>query len=284
MNGYVITGVSSGIGYGVAQALIEQGAHVFGSVRKDIDAQRLQDEWGERYTPLLFDVTDADAVRAGAALVAERVGDRGVAGLVNNAGISVPGPVLHLPLDDVRQQFEVNFFGVIAVTQAFLPLLGACRPCPHAPGRIVNISSVSGRVAYPFLSSYAASKHALEAWSDSLRRELMLYGIDVGVIEPGSVQTPIWDKADAHDTAHLRESDYYQILVNLQKETVARGRNALPVGVVVDAVLHALTASRPKTRYALPSRRISGWWLPRFAPTRWFDRQVAKRLGLLPPA
>ena len=277
----VITGVSTGIGYAAAAELVRRGQRVFGSVRRMEDAKRLQAKLGDGLVPLVFDVTDAAGVKAAARTVHDVVGTDGIDGLVNNAGISVVGPAMHLPVEEYRRQFEVNFFGVIAVTQAFLPMLKPAQT--RAPGRIVNISSVSGRVAYPFLSAYAASKHALEAYSDSLRRELMLYGIDVIVIEPGSVRTPIWEKAEQADFDRYIGTDFHEILERMQKVTIARARNSLPVDVVTDAIVSALESNKPRVRYALPSRRVTGWWLPRWGPARWFDRQVAKRLGLARP-
>ena len=262
MKNIVITGVSTGIGHASAEALLGRGYRVFGSVRTQEDADRLQAAWGEHFTPLLFDVTDEDAIRCAAEQVTIALGDAGLDGLVNNAGIAVPGPVLHLPVDEYRRQFEVNLFGQIAVIQAFLPLLGARKPCPYEPGRIVNISSVSGKIAYPFLSAYACSKYALEALSDSLRRELMLYGIDVIVIEPGAVSTPIWDKSDEIDTSPFEGSDYTVIMTRMLKGMTKMGNNAQGPEAVSRAVIDALESRHPKARYALPANRMTGWWLP----------------------
>ena len=185
MKNILITGVSSGIGYATAQALVERGHHVFGSVRRQKDAERVQEELGENFTPLLFDVIDSEAISRAQEQVAEAVGEKGLYALINNAGIVIPGPLKYTPLDEFREHFEVNLFGLLDVTQQFLPLLGASEGSPYPPGRIINISSTSGRVAYPFMGAYASTKHALEALSDSLRRELMLYGVDVIVIQPG---------------------------------------------------------------------------------------------------
>ena len=276
----VVTGTSTGIGYAIAQDLLRQGYHVFGSVRKPEDGERLQDELGsEFFTPLLFDVTDSQAIHAAAEQVAQRVGDQGLAGLVNNAGIVVPGPIQHVTLDEVRQQFEVNVIGVIAVTQTFLPLLGARHPCPHPPGRIVNISSVSGRMAYPFLGLYAASKHALEAINDSLRRELMLYGIDVISIQPGTIRTNIWRKAEAVDLERLAQTDYYPIAKRMAAYSLSMGKNARSPEVVAERVRYALEASHPRPHLALPDSAI-GWWIMRALPVRWLDWGMAQRLGI----
>jgi len=280
MKHVVITGTSSGIGYDAARELVAQGYHVFGSVRKAADGERVRRQLGEQFTPLLFDVTEHEAVKAAAAQVKEVIGDRGLAGLVNNAGMAVPGPLMHLPLDDFRYQLEVNVVGTLAVTQAFLPLLGARKDMPHAPGRIVNISSVSGRIAYPFIGPYAASKHALEAMSDALRRELMIYGIDVIVVAPGSVQTPIWDKAGELDAGLYANTDYGSILQKMQKVFVRQGQTGIPVEKVSQIILKALESEWPKTRYVLARKWFTGWFLPRWLPDRRLDRIIARRLGL----
>ena len=189
MKAIVITGVSTGIGYAATAVFIQRGYHVFGSVRKAADAKRLQAEMGAQFTPLLFDVTDKVGVQTAVSQVRAALGEKNLTALINNAGIVTPGPLMHMPSDSFRQQFQVNLFGLFDVTQAFLPLLGARKHNAGLPGRIINISSVSGKIAYPFMGAYAASKHALEAYSDSLRRELMLYGIDVILIQPGTTRT-----------------------------------------------------------------------------------------------
>ncbi|MCB8926640.1 MAG: SDR family oxidoreductase [Ardenticatenaceae bacterium] len=276
----VVTGASTGIGYDAARYLIERGFHVFGSVRKQVDADRVQGELGEQFTPLLFDVTDEEAVATAVSQVAEIVGDTGLAGLVNNAGIAVAGPLMYLSLDEMRWQMEVNLLGQLSVTQKFLPLLGAVPNAPHPPGRIVNISSVSGKVVYPFMGPYAASKHALEAMSDALRRELLMFGIDVIVIGPGSVQTPIWDKAQDIDVEPYRETPYLGMMEGMKKTLVRQGKSGIPVEKVSEVIYEALTKEKPKTRYAIARKLLSGWLLPRYLPARMFDNIVAKRLGL----
>jgi NAD(P)-dependent dehydrogenase (short-subunit alcohol dehydrogenase family) len=276
----VITGASSGIGYDAARYLIERGYHVFGSVRKQADGERVRSELGEQFTPLLFDVTDGAAVETAVAQVAQIVGSSGLAGLVNNAGIAVAGPLMYLPMEDFRRQMEVNLYGQLEVIQKFLPLLGAMPNAPHPPGRIVNISSVSGKVVYPFMGPYAASKHALEAISDALRRELLIFGIDVIVIGPGSVQTPIWDKAQDLDTEPYKETPYKGMMEGMKKVFVSQGKSGIPVERVSEVIYEALTKGKPKTRYALARKLFSGWLLPRYLPARMFDNVIAKRLGL----
>lgn len=279
MKTVVITGVSSGIGYDAANTLIRRGYHVFGSVRRSEDAGRLQQEWGDGFTPLLFDVTDQAGIATAVAQVQSALPRPLLSALINNAGIAEPGPLMHQPLDDFRQHLEINVTGVLAVTQAFLPLLGAQLNRADPPGRIINVSSISGRIAYPFLGAYAASKHALEAMSDSLRRELLLYGIDVILIEPGTVKTPIIGKFAAQVGRYL-ETDYGRLLQPLAATVAKRESSALPVERVTAVLLHALESSRPKTRYPIPRKKVTGWLLPRWLPDRWLDRLVARQLKM----
>ncbi len=172
MRSVVVTGVSTGIGHATATALVKNGFRVFGSVRKIKDAERLCRELGDRFIPLLFDVTDEAAVRAGAALVEEELNGYTLEGLVNNAGIAIAGPLSHLPIDEYRMQMDVNLVGPLIVTQAFLPLLGLDAKRQGKPGRIVNISSLAGRIGLPFLGPYSVSKHGMEGFSESLRETL----------------------------------------------------------------------------------------------------------------
>ena len=280
MKHVVITGVSSGIGRAAALELAAHGYHVFGSVRKAADATDLQAQLGDKFSPLVFDVTDESAVQAAAERVSESLGQEGLNGLVNNAGIALGGPLMHQPLNELRHQFEVNVFGLMAVTQAFLPLLGARLPQSRPPGRIINISSVAGKVTYPFVGAYGASKHALEALSDALRRELLIYGIDVIVIEPGNIVTEIWDKAEQADLAPYAKTDYIDIMTEFKKGFIALGKAGLEVAVVSRTIRASLESKRPKARYAIPDQPIRGWLLQRLLPARWFDRMLAKLIGL----
>lgn len=278
----VVTGVSTGIGHAIAADLTSHGYHVFGSVRTQQDAERVQSELGERFTPLLFDVTDNEAVRSAAAQVAAVAGDIGLAGLVNNAGIAVGGPLMYLPIDEMRRQLEVNVVGVLQVTQAFLPLLGAQPDPPFEAGRIVNISSVSGHIAYPFLGPYAASKHALEAMTDSLRRELMVYGIDVILVVAGAVATPIWEKVKNARSTSYADTAFGPALRKMAEATDANGSTGMPPQRVAFTVREALEVRDPKPRYLLTNSWLMGWMVPRWLPTRVYDRLMARQLGLLP--
>ncbi|MBC8138134.1 MAG: SDR family NAD(P)-dependent oxidoreductase [Fibrella sp.] len=275
----VVTGASTGIGWAITEALVEHNIGVFASVRRESDTLRLRDAFGDMVIPLLFDVTDEVAVRKAVAQVAESIGRTTLLGLVNNAGIAVPGPLLDQPIADFRRQIEVNLTGQLIVTQAFAPLLGADKTRTGMPGRIVNMSSVSGRIAAPFIGGYAASKHALEGFSESLRRELLLYGIDVIIIAPGVVKTPIWDKAENVDLAVYERSDFLPIMRRFNEYVVASGRKGLPAERIGHATYHALTTRHPRTRYSLVPNLLTDWILPTLLPRRWLDDIFARSLG-----
>lgn len=281
MKSFVVTGVSSGIGWGITKVLIGQGFRVFGSVRKQADADRLKQEFGDRFEPLIFDVTDEAAVRVEAARVAEMLGGETLAGLVNNAGVAVAGPLLHLPVDEFRHQIEVNLTGVVIVTQAFAPMLapGADRKGP--PGRIVNISSVAGKNATPFVAPYGASKFALEGLSEALRRELLLLGVDVIVVAPGAVATPIWGKAKDEDIEPYRGTVFFPALEKVQAYMQGLGKTGLAPEVLGDAVAKALTTPNPKVRYTVTPNPVQQFMLANL-PRRVVDRMLGGRLGLLP--
>ncbi|KAB7742874.1 SDR family NAD(P)-dependent oxidoreductase [Parvibaculum sedimenti] len=283
MKSVVVTGVSTGIGWGATKVLTKAGFHVFGSVRKEADAQRLKQEFGERFTPLLFDVTDVAAVKRGADEVRAALKGKTLFGLVNNAGIAVSGPLLELPLDEFRQQMEVNVTGPLIVTQAFAPLLGADTSLKGAPGRIVNISSVGGKQAAPFVGPYSASKYALEGLSESLRRELLLFGIDVIIIGPGAVKTQIWAKAEEVDITPYLNSPYYPSLVKFRTFFLKSAKTGLTPERLGRAILKALTVKNPKVRYAVVRQRLQNWTIPQLLPKRFVDRLIGRNVGLLKP-
>jgi len=202
--------------------------------------------------------------------------------LVNNAGVAVAGPLLELSVAEFRRQIEINLVGVVTVSKAFAPLVGTDPQLKGPPGRIVNISSVGGRNGMPFIAPYAASKFALEGLSESLRREMLLWGIEVIVVGPGAVATPIWSKAEQIDTTPFRDSPYAPALERLRAFMLKLGEHGLPPERVDDVVLEALTAAKPKVRYAItPEPRRD--WIMRNLPKRLVDRMIGKRLGLLPP-
>ena len=282
MKHVVVTGASTGIGRSCVEYLAARDFLVWGSVRKQADAGDLIQQFGDRFRPLIFDVTDENAIASSAARVREEIGNQCLAGLINNAGVAESGPLKDIPPDNVRTQLEVNVIGPLLVTQAFLPLLGAAKNAEGTPGRIVNMSSVSGKRAMPFLGPYAMSKFALEAQSDALRRELMLYGIDVVVIEPGPIVTPIWDKAAEIDVSAYAQSDYFPILQAFQSTTVEMGKQGLPPEEVAKTVYQALTLPRPRTRYVVMKNKWISSTLIALLPDRWLDGLIARRVGLKP--
>jgi NAD(P)-dependent dehydrogenase (short-subunit alcohol dehydrogenase family) len=276
----VITGSSSGIGKSCALRLRSRGFHVFAGVRNEKDRDLLLQESKGTITPLFIDVASERSVAAAAEEVAGAVGSRGLAGLVNNAGIVVGGPLEFLPLDEVRKQFEVNVFGQIAVTKAFLPLLRRAR------GRIVNMSSIAGRASFPYIGPYSASKYALEAVSDAFRMELLPWGIPVSVIEPGDVATPIWDKSLAaareiaeHFPAHARDL-YGSAMDAAIRASEKAAAASFPPALVARAVEHAIIAKRPKTRYLVGRGVGFRAFLKTVLPDRMFDRLVVGYMGL----
>jgi NAD(P)-dependent dehydrogenase (short-subunit alcohol dehydrogenase family) len=282
MRSVVITGASTGIGWATARLLLDRGFRVFGSVRKQADAERLKGEFGANFTPLLFDVTDEAAVLAAAREVRAALDGETLFGLVNNAGIAVAGPVLELAADEFRRQMDVNVIGPVIATQAFGPLLGSDRSLSGPKGRIVMISSVAGKNGNPLMSAYSASKHAIEGLSESLRREMMLFGIDVIIVAPGAVKTPIWSKAEEVDISVYKNSPFFPALQKIRKFTLQFGEGGLPAEKIAATVAEALTSAHPKVRYQIapdPIRHLATSVLPK----RMVDRIIAKRLGLTPP-
>jgi hypothetical protein len=277
----VVTGVSTGIGRGTTKVLVSKGFRVFGSVRKQADAERLQREFGDGVVPLMMDITDSDAVHQAAQKVGSMIGDMNPVGLVNNAGIVVSGPLLYLRPSEYRRQLEVNMISPLVVIQAFAPLLGMDKKRQGPAGRIVNISSSSAKVAIPLLGAYSSSKSGLEGMSDALRRELMLFGIDVVIIEPGTVNTAMYDKGEKEDLSEFKQTEYWGAVENFQKYIVNEARtNGLPPERLGEAVHVALATAKPKARYAVVPQRFKNWTLPRLFPTRMLDAQLAKLLGL----
>jgi NAD(P)-dependent dehydrogenase (short-subunit alcohol dehydrogenase family) len=272
----VVTGASSGIGRACALELDGRGFRVLAGFRDPADGASLATEASARLVPVRIDVADPESVAAMAEEVGRAVGAAGLAGLVNNAGIAVAAPVEFLPLDALRRQLEVNVVGQVAVTQALLPLLRTAR------GRIVNVGSVSGRFAAPFLGPYAASKHAMEALNDSLRVELRPWGIAVAMVEPGAVATPIWRRslAAAREMIDAFPQEAQALYGGPMSALEARveALDGIPPEAVARAVLHALTARRAKARYVVGRDAKLRLALGRL-PTRLRDHLVARALG-----
>jgi NAD(P)-dependent dehydrogenase (short-subunit alcohol dehydrogenase family) len=280
----VVTGVSTGIGWGTTKVLVSKGFRVFGSVRQQADADRLQKDFGDGFVPLTMDVTDADAVHQAAQKVGSMIGDRNLVGLVNNAGIVVSGPLLYLKPSEYRRQLDVNMISPLVVIQAFASLLGTDKERQGPSGRIVNISSTVAKVAIPLLGAYSSSKSGLEGMSDALRRELMLFGIEVVIIEPGTVNTAMYDKGEKEDLSEFKQTAYWKAVQNFQKFIVAEARhNGLSPERLGETVHLALSTAKPKARYAVVPQRFKNWTLPRLLPVRMLDAGLTKAFGLTMP-
>lgn len=275
MKAVLVTGASTGIGRATALALDAHGFRVLAGVRRERDGEALR-EVAPRLEPLLLDVADAASRASAAAALEAALGDAGLAGLVNNAGIAVAGPLEFLDLDRLRAQLEVNVIGLVGVTQICMPSLR------RAGGRIVHIGSSSGYVAAPLMGAYSASKYAVEAISDSQRRELADSGVGVSLVEPGAIATPIWEKGLAQGDELMKQMParahelYGPAIERLRQYAREGNARAIPAERVADAVVHALTAARPRTRYRVGRDAQLQWWLSRILPDRAADALIAR--------
>lgn len=275
----LITGVSSGIGYSLASQFCKLGYTTFGSVRSASDGEALQNKFGENFHPLVFDVRNPDQIQKSFLLVKDILKQRSLDILINNAGVAFPGPAKDMPEEIIRLHYEVNVFGLLSVTRTFLPLLGATKSFSGEPGTIVNISSVAGKLAPPFLGIYASSKFAVEAISHTLRRELGLYGIKVLIVGPGNVKTPIWDKGA--DISYYEKSDYAQSLLQFKIEATkdAQANGAEPEELAAEIISSVLKKETP-IRIAPVKDRFKNWTLPRLLSNRMLDKMIMGRFGL----
>ncbi len=277
--GVVITGASSGIGEACALFLGNLGYRVFAGVRRERDGEALNRMASGRVTPILIDVTEPDSIASARDFVCSQVGPAGLAGLVNNAGIVVAGPLEILPMAALRTQFEVNVLGQIAVTQAFLPLLR------QGGGRVINMGSISGKLALPLLGPYAASKFALEAITDVLRLELRQWAIPVTIIEPGTVGTPIWQKSGHAADEVVRslpssaQALYRQLISAVERKLEKAAGRAVPPEHVARVVARALAARRPRTHYVVGRDAKLLTILVKLLPVRMRDRLILSVLG-----
>jgi NAD(P)-dependent dehydrogenase (short-subunit alcohol dehydrogenase family) len=277
MRSVLVTGASTGIGRATALRLDAAGWRVFAGVRREADADSLREAGSERLAPLTLDVTDAAQIAA----VAERIGsggEGGLDGLVNNAGIGVPGPLETMPMEDIRRQVEVNLFGQIAVTKAMLPAIRRAR------GRIVFISSIGGRIAFPMNGPYHVAKFGIEAAGDVFRQELRPSGISVSIVEPGTIKTPIWERSDREIAALLErapetEELYGKPLAAIRRMSRKLGERGIPPERVAAQIEHALTARRPRTRYLVGRDAKFQARAKIVTPTRLWDRIVARMIG-----
>jgi NAD(P)-dependent dehydrogenase (short-subunit alcohol dehydrogenase family) len=280
MRSALITGASTGIGRATALHLDGKGWRVFAGVRKEEDAASLREAGSERLVPLMLDVTDAGQIAAAAKRIGAEVGESGLDGLVNNAGVAVPGPLETLPIDDFKRQIEVNLTAQVAVTQAMLPAVRTAR------GRIVFITSIGGLMAFPMFGAYHAAKFGLEAVGDVFRQELRPWGIKVAVVEPGSIATPIWDRGEAEvDAIASRAGDGHEQLygkaIKAYREVARKtGERGIPPEKVAVKIDHALSTPRPRTRYLVGADARGQAFASRVLPDRLVDWIVARATGM----
>ncbi len=275
----LVTGASTGIGRATALLLDGAGWTVYAGVRRDADADALREAGSGKLTPLILDVTDQVAIEAAAGRIASERGEEGLDGLVNNAGIGIPGPLETIPMDDFRRQVEVNMFGHIAVTKALIPSVRAAR------GRIVLISSIGGRIAFPMNGAYHVAKFGIEAAGDVLRQELRPWGIFVSIVEPGSIKTPIWERSDREidalvERAPETEELYAKPLAAVRRASKRLGERGIPPERVAEVIERALTARRPRARYLVGADAKFQARAKVVIPTPIWDRIVARMIGL----
>ncbi len=277
----VITGTSTGIGYACSKHFIEQGYKVFGSVRNNNDAERISNDLGTNFIPLIFDVTDETAVKESVKVVENHIGDQKLSGLINNAGLGVMGTIQSLTAEQFKYQFDVNVLGVFHCCQAYLDLLGADKNRKGDPGKIINISSISGEIGMPFMSAYNMSKFGLEGFSEGIRRELLMYGIDVVVIAPGPIKTPIWKKINQKDEVKRYDnSDFRESLARAMKMTDKMEQIGFEPIVIAERALSIIESKKNNTRYRIDPTRMQNILLQLF-PKRIADRMIAKRMNII---
>jgi NAD(P)-dependent dehydrogenase (short-subunit alcohol dehydrogenase family) len=277
----VITGVSTGIGYQLCADLISKGYLVFGSVRKSEDGQRLSDKFGATFIPLYFDITDHAAIEKAALVVEKRLKGATLTGLFNNAGLAVAGPLLHLSVNDLRYQFEVNVIGLIKVSQVFSGLLGTNNQRQGMPGRIVMISSINGKIAMPFIGAYCGSKFALEGLSQSLRTELNIYGIKLIVVGPGPIKTPIFDKTILKATEEFSDTPYEKAMnAFLNKFVLKTIKKAMTPEVLSERIIKIFESAAPKSNYIITKYHFFNYTLPNLLSVGFLNAFFIRTLGL----
>ncbi len=272
-----ITGSSSGIGKDIATLFVEKGNYqVFGSVRKQADADRLQGELGGNFTPIIMDVSDEASVNEAFRTISS-LSEGGLALLVNNAGIAVSGPLKHVTTEEFEWQMDVNVTGILRVTNAFLPLLGGSLDSKFTPGKIVNISSVAGLFSSPFLGPYCISKHAVESMSDVYRRELAIYDIKVVAVEPGPVKSEIWSKALDHEDK-FSDTDYGVIWKGMRKRVEKSEANAISARVLSNKIYKIFKMKNPSPRYIVTKGKFFQWIFNYLVPNQIIDPIIKRSL------
>ncbi len=275
----VITGVSSGIGRATALKFLQEGFCVFGTIRKKTDADSLKQDYPTTFYPLVCDITNFKEVNKALKEVVKVVGDEGLDVLVNNAGVAMYGPMQCVKIEDLRTQFEINVFSTVNFTQKFLPLLGATKTAKKK-GKLFVISSAAGIMTRPMLGPYSSSKHAIEAIFDAFRRELMLYGMQVVIIEPGPIKTDIWNKAKDKENPYA-DTDYKEIFDELNNAVDDIESNALPVEKVSNKIWEAYKSSNPKARYLIAPKKLQFLLAMYVLPAKRLDKIFYKQIKKL---
>ena len=275
----MITGISTGIGRGTLDYFVSKGFHVYGSVRSTKDANRLKRIYKDKLTTIIFDVTKLAQLKKAASFIKKDLNDSNLLALVNNAGTSFPGPLLRQSVKDFEKQIDINLNGAFRVIKYFAPLCGAEKNNNYKKGVIFNISSLSGKIGMPGLGAYTASKHGLEGLSQSLRRELLRYGVDVVIIGPGPIKSEIFNKVDKKFLESLKKSDYAKAAKLIPKRNKNALKIAFPAIEVGKLIFNALHNPNRKTRYTITPNKMMYWTVPMTISDRMLDRMIQKRSG-----
>jgi short-subunit dehydrogenase len=279
MKNFLVTGASTGIGFDTVRILIEQGHTVIATVRRNEDEKNLKKQFTERLHVIIIELTDFEAIEKIPDILRNEFNINHLDGLVNNAGIALAAPFLNQDFNEMQSIMHLNVLTVLKLTQTLLPFLGATANSQHK-GRIVNISSVAGVFATPFLAVYATSKHAIEGFSEALRKEMMLFGIKVIVVGPGTIKTPIWSKGFEPIKDKYSKSLFAASFARFISIALAGEKKGLEVADVSKTILHALTAENPKFRYAPIPQKFTNWYLAKIMPAALYNWITAQLLGL----
>ena len=281
MRTVLVTGVSTGIGKSITESLIQNKFHVIGSVRKEEDAIYLKKKYSKQFDTVIFDVRDEKAIKNAKDKINSILEKNNsyLCSIINNSGIALGGPVQYLDLEIFKKQFDVNFFGLISVTKIFLDLLIKSNKYP-LKNKIINIGSISGKRSYPFVAPYTSSKFALEGFTDSLRRELMIHDIDVVLVQPGPIKTGIWNKVPDIEQNPFLKTEYGASIRKFASNYIKMGNKGFRPDIIGNRIVKILQTNKPKTRYVITPNKLINYLIPGFLPDRWVDRITAKILGL----
>jgi short-subunit dehydrogenase len=281
MRTVLVTGVSTGIGKSITESLIQNKFHVIGSVRKEEDSIYLKKKYSKQFDTVIFDVRDEKAIKNAKDKINSILEKNNsyLCSIINNSGIALGGPVQYLDLEIFKKQFDVNFFGLISVTKIFLDLLIKSNKYP-LKNKIINIGSISGKRSYPFVAPYTSSKFALEGFTDSLRRELMIHDIDVVLVQPGPIKTEIWNKVPDIEQNPFLNTEYGASIRKFASNYIKMGNKGFRPDIIGNRIVKILQTNKPKTRYVITPNKLINYLIPGFLPDRWVDRITAKILGL----